>query len=81
LPGLLPKALAGAFAVSLLPTLVWTALAVQGQSNRGEVIRALARLPFYAVWRVVVAIMAVSTARRGAWNRSARHIPEPTSPG
>lgn len=78
LPGPLPRALAAAFAISLLPTLIWTALAVQGQPNRGELIRALARLPFYAVWRVVVAIMAVSTARRGAWHRSPRHIPEAT---
>jgi cellulose synthase/poly-beta-1,6-N-acetylglucosamine synthase-like glycosyltransferase len=81
LPGSLPTAVAGAFAISLLPTLVWTGLTVQRQSNRGELIRALARLPFYAVWRVVVAIMAVSTARRGAWHRSPRHIPEATQPG
>lgn len=78
LPGPLPKALAVAFAVSLLPSLVWTAIAVQRQPNRGELILALARLPFYALWRVVVAIMAVSTARRGAWHRSPRHIPEAT---
>jgi cellulose synthase/poly-beta-1,6-N-acetylglucosamine synthase-like glycosyltransferase len=78
LPGPLPKALAAAFAISLLPTLVWTGIAVQRQSNRGELIRALARLPFYAVWRLVVAVMAVSTARRGAWHRSPRHIPEAT---
>ena len=78
LPGLLPKALAAAFALSLLPMVVWTGLAVQRQSNRGELIRALARLPFYAVWRVLVAIMAVSTARRGAWQRSPRHLPEAT---
>ena len=78
LPGLLPKVIAAAFAISLVPTLVWTGLAVQRESNRGEIVRALARLPFYAVWRVLVAIMAVSTARRGAWHRSPRHIPEPT---
>lgn len=78
LPGPLPKATAAAFAISVLPTLVWTGLAVQRQSNRGEVLRALARLPFYAGWRVVVAIMAVSTARQGTWQRSPRHIPEST---
>jgi cellulose synthase/poly-beta-1,6-N-acetylglucosamine synthase-like glycosyltransferase len=78
LPGPLPRALAVAFAASLLPSIIWTAIAVQRQSNRGELIRALARLPFYALWRVVVAIMAVSTARRGAWHRSPRHIPEAT---
>jgi cellulose synthase/poly-beta-1,6-N-acetylglucosamine synthase-like glycosyltransferase len=78
LPGLLPKALAVAFALSLLPMVIWTGLAVQRQSNRGELIRALARLPFYALWRVVVAIRAVSTGRRGAWQRSPRHVPEAT---
>lgn len=78
LPGPLPRAAAAAFAISLLPTLVWTALAVQRQPNRGELIRALARLPFYAAWRVVVAVMAISTARRGAWQRSPRHVPETT---
>jgi len=81
LPGWLPTALATAFAISLLPTVIWTALTVRGQPNRGELIRALARLPFYAVWRVIVAVMAVSTARRGAWHRSPRHLPEATSPG
>ena len=78
LPGPLPRALAVAFAISLLPTLIWTGLAVQRQANRGELILALARLPFYAAWRVVVAIMAVSTGRRGAWQRSPRHVPEVT---
>ncbi len=78
LPGLLPRLLAVAFAISLLPSVVWTGIVLQRQSNRGELIRALARLPFYAAWRVVVAIMAISTARRGAWHRSPRHIPEAT---
>jgi cellulose synthase/poly-beta-1,6-N-acetylglucosamine synthase-like glycosyltransferase len=78
LPGLLPRVLAVAFALSLLPSVIWTAIAVQRQPNRGELILALARLPFYALWRVVVAVMAVSTARRGAWHRSPRHVPEAT---
>lgn len=78
LPGLLPRVVAVAFAASLLPSVIWTVIAVQRQPNRGELIRALARLPFYALWRVVVAIMAVSTARRGAWHRSPRHVPEAT---
>jgi cellulose synthase/poly-beta-1,6-N-acetylglucosamine synthase-like glycosyltransferase len=78
MPGIAPRVLAATFAISLLPSLVWTAIAVQRESNRGELIRALARLPFYAVWRVMVAVMAVSTARRGAWHRSPRHLPEAT---
>ncbi|HEV7594613.1 MAG TPA: glycosyltransferase family 2 protein [Gemmatimonadaceae bacterium] len=78
LPALLPKVVAGAFAMSLMPTLAWTAVAVRRQTNRGQLIRALARLPFYAVWRVCVAIMAVSTARRGVWYRSPRHASGPT---
>jgi hypothetical protein len=76
MPGLGAHVLAAVFALSLLPTAAWTAIVLRRQPNRVELIRALARLPFYAVWRVAVAVMAVSTARRGAWHRSPRHLTE-----
>jgi cellulose synthase/poly-beta-1,6-N-acetylglucosamine synthase-like glycosyltransferase len=76
LPGMPARLLASVFAVTLLPMTLWTVVALRHQSNRGQVVAALARLPFYAVWRIAVAVMAISTARRGSWIRSPRHVTE-----
>lgn len=63
---------AAAFALSLLPMVAWTTRAVARHSNSGRIILALARLPFYAMWRVVMAGLSVTTGRRGEWQRSPR---------
>jgi cellulose synthase/poly-beta-1,6-N-acetylglucosamine synthase-like glycosyltransferase len=76
LPGTLAKIVAFAFVISLLPPVVWTWYVLQRQQNRWELITALARLPLYAAWRLVIALLAVATARRRTWHRSPRHAPE-----
>lgn len=73
LPGTVPAVVGGAFLLSLLPTVVWTAAAWARHPQRGALALALVRLPVYAIWRVAVAFLAVSTGRRGAWQRSPRH--------
>ena len=76
LPGTLPRVVALAFVISLVPTVAWTWYILQRQHDRRELISALARLPLYAAWRLVIAVLAVVTARRRTWQRSPRHVPE-----
>ena len=77
IPGQLATLVTAMFAASLLPNAAWTIIVLRREPNRGELVLALARLPFYAVWRIGIALMAISTARRGSWLRSPRHISEP----
>lgn len=76
LPGTAPRVVAVLFLLSLLPTAAWTAAAWARHPRRGAIALALVRLPLYAVWRIAVAGLALTTGRRGAWNRSPRHSPE-----
>jgi hypothetical protein len=73
LPGTVPAVVGTAFLLSMVPTIVWTAAAWARHPQRGALALALVRLPVYAIWRVAVAFLAVSTGRRGAWQRSPRH--------
>jgi 1,2-diacylglycerol 3-beta-glucosyltransferase len=61
------------FALSVLPMIGWTAAAWIRDPNRLAVAGALARLPFYAVWRVGVAVLALKRGRGLEWKRSPRH--------
>jgi cellulose synthase/poly-beta-1,6-N-acetylglucosamine synthase-like glycosyltransferase len=76
LPGGAATWLAVAFLLSLAPIVLWTGAALVRSPERGAIALALVRLPLYALWRVAVAALAVSTGRRGAWHRSPRHSPE-----
>lgn len=62
------------FAASMLPTIAWTFYAWCRHPQRGRVLLALMRVPVYAAWRLVVAVQALATARRGIWERSPRHV-------
>lgn len=59
---------------SLLPILLWTAVALVRHPQRFRLLGALARIPGYAVWRVWVGALAFATARSGVWYRSPRHL-------
>lgn len=72
-PGATAHAVAALFALSLVPTVVWSTVAWSHQAERGRLLLLLARLPFYAMWRLVVGVQAFATGRRGAWLRSPRH--------
>lgn len=61
------------FAASLVPTIAWSMAAWYRQPQRARLLVALARVPAYALWRLVIAAQALATARRGAWQRSPRH--------
>ncbi|MDQ3698085.1 MAG: glycosyltransferase family 2 protein [Gemmatimonadota bacterium] len=76
LPGRSAQVLGAIFWISLAPIAGWTAAAWARHPDRGELLVAMVRLPFYAIWRLAVAALAVSTGRRGAWHRSPRHSPE-----
>ncbi len=73
-PGRVPHVVAGLFAASLLPTILWTVGTWYRQPQRARLLMALAHIPVYAAWRLVVGVQAFGTARRGVWHRSPRHI-------
>ena len=64
------------FLVSLVPLIAWTAWAIWRDENRGQLLLALTRLPFYAGWRLLVLLRSTVTARRALWVRSPRHSAE-----
>lgn len=76
--GLAPSPLARAVAViiagSMLPTIAWTLFAWLRHPRKLSVLLAIAHLPVYAMWRLLVAVQAFATARSGNWERSPRHI-------
>lgn len=72
LPGRLAALVAFGFAASVLHVGTWTLWALKREPDPALVIRALFRLPQYAVWRVLIALGTVSTSRRKAWLRSPR---------
>jgi cellulose synthase/poly-beta-1,6-N-acetylglucosamine synthase-like glycosyltransferase len=65
---------AALFALSVLPMVGWTAVAWLGHPHRVAVAGALLRLPFYAVWRVAIAALALTRSRGLEWKRSPRHV-------
>jgi cellulose synthase/poly-beta-1,6-N-acetylglucosamine synthase-like glycosyltransferase len=72
----LGNVLIGLFLASLLPLVSWTAWAIWRDENRGQLLLALTRLPFYAGWRFLVLLRSTVTARRAIWVRSPRHSAE-----
>lgn len=64
------------FLASLLPLAAWTLWAIRREKDRGQLLLALTRLPFYAVWRLLVLVRSTVTARRAVWVRSPRHSAE-----
>lgn len=64
------------FLASLVPLMAWTAWAIRRDENRGQLLLALTRLPFYAGWRLLVLLRSTVTARRALWVRSPRHSAE-----
>jgi cellulose synthase/poly-beta-1,6-N-acetylglucosamine synthase-like glycosyltransferase len=67
---------AAALLLSLVPTIVWTAIAWARHPKPGRIAVAFLRMPMYIGWRITVALLAVRTGRSGAWLRSPRHRPE-----
>lgn len=61
------------FAASLVPVLAWSTRTCYRQPRRARLLVAFAHIPAYALWRVVIAIQSIATARRAAWQRSPRH--------
>lgn len=59
---------------SVVPTIAWTVFAWWRHPQRLRVLAALARIPVYAAWRLLVAVQAFATARSGIWERSPRHL-------
>lgn len=72
-PGWFPHVVGAAFAISLVPMVVWTIRIWWRKPDRAKVAWAFARLPAYAIWRVAVAALAIGTGRTGTWQRSPRH--------
>ena len=72
-PSPLGYVLIAALIASLLPLVAWTIWAIRREEDRGQLVLALARLPFYAMWRVVILLRSITVRRRGVWTRSPRH--------
>jgi cellulose synthase/poly-beta-1,6-N-acetylglucosamine synthase-like glycosyltransferase len=64
-----------ALLLSLVPTIVWTAVAWARHPRPGVIAMAFLRMPVYVVWRLSIALLAVRTGKPGAWLRSPRHKP------
>ncbi len=64
-----------ALLLSLLPTIVWTAVAWARHPRPGIIAMAFLRMPVYVVWRLAIALLAIRTGKSGAWLRSPRHKP------
>jgi cellulose synthase/poly-beta-1,6-N-acetylglucosamine synthase-like glycosyltransferase len=70
-PGL--SALAILLAASLVRPIVYTLLAVAKDREPLDALRAFVVLPFYAVWRLWVAVTSLGTLTSRIWVRTARH--------
>jgi cellulose synthase/poly-beta-1,6-N-acetylglucosamine synthase-like glycosyltransferase len=70
------RLVAMAMLLSILPTVLWTAVAWARHPRPGALALAFLRMPVYIVWRLTIALLAVRTGRSGAWLRSPRHKPE-----
>jgi hypothetical protein len=69
------RMVAFALLLSLVPTIVWTAVAWARHPRPGVIAMAFLRMPIYVVWRLSIALLAVRTGKPGAWLRSPRHKP------
>ncbi len=69
------RVVAFALLLSLVPTIVWTAVAWARHPRPEVIAMAFLRMPIYVVWRLSIALLAVRTGRSGAWLRSPRHKP------
>lgn len=65
--------LLAALAASLLRPAVYALLALAGDSNPLQALRAFVYLPIYVVWRIGNAARAVRLIRNGPWIRTKRH--------
>jgi cellulose synthase/poly-beta-1,6-N-acetylglucosamine synthase-like glycosyltransferase len=70
--GLAGRVMGVAFLLSLLPMAFWTIRAWWGLPHRTQTLLALASLPWYAVWRVMVGGRALAVGRHAPWVRSPR---------
>ncbi|HXI20093.1 MAG TPA: hypothetical protein VNH46_03360, partial [Gemmatimonadales bacterium] len=70
--------LAVLFASALVQPAVYSALVLLRHPEPGPTLLALVRLPFYAVWRVTLALRLLLFGRERRWIRTGRH---PESPG
>jgi cellulose synthase/poly-beta-1,6-N-acetylglucosamine synthase-like glycosyltransferase len=75
LPGILPRIVAIALLLSLIPTVLHTAICWIRSPRRGRIAVAFLRLPIYVVWRMTLVALAFRTGRAGVWQRSPRHRP------
>jgi cellulose synthase/poly-beta-1,6-N-acetylglucosamine synthase-like glycosyltransferase len=75
LPGRAATAVALLYLLGVVPIAWFTIRAWWRHPKRRELLGAFVRVPVYAVWRIGVGLLAISTARSGVWQRSPRHTP------